>query len=78
VEDLNLFKKGKKIKIVSPIGNGYGKVDFISHKVDPDTKRNPVRIIADNTKDYLKPNMFVDVFIFSKLPEDLCSCLSGR
>ena len=71
VQDLALFRKGKKVKIVSPIGTSYGFVDFISHKVDSDTKRNPVRIIADNTKDYLKPNMFVDVLVFTKLPENL-------
>ncbi len=71
IQDLALFKKGKKVKVVSPIGNSYGEVDFISHRVDPDTKRNPIRIIADNTKNNLKPNMFVDIFVFTKLPENL-------
>ncbi len=71
VQDITLFNRGKNIKIISPIGSSYGKVDFISHSVDPDTKRNPIRIIADNSKDTLKPNMFVDVLIFTKLPESL-------
>ena len=71
VQDITLFNRGKNIKIISPIGSSYGKVDFISHSVDPDTKRNPIRIIADNSKDTLKPNMFVDILTFTKLPESL-------
>jgi cobalt-zinc-cadmium efflux system membrane fusion protein len=69
VQDLSIFYKGKKVKIVSPIGITYGNVDFISHKLDPDTRRNDVRIVADNSSDKLKPNMFVDVFVYQKLPK---------
>jgi len=71
VEDSTIFKKGLKLKIISPIGTTYGVVDFISHKVDPDTKRNEIRIIADNKNDTLKPNMFVDVILYKKLSKDL-------
>ncbi|SNZ06438.1 membrane fusion protein, cobalt-zinc-cadmium efflux system [Persephonella hydrogeniphila] len=63
VADVRLFKKGKKVSIISPLGKTEGVVDFISHKVDPETKRNDVRIIGDNSKDTLKPNMFVDVLL---------------
>ncbi len=71
VEDSTMFKKRLKLKIISPIGTTYGVVDFISHKVDPDTKRNEIRIIADNKNETLKPNMFVDVILYKKLTEDL-------
>ncbi len=71
VQDSSIFQKGKKVKILSPIGTTSGIVDFISHKVDPDTKRNEVRIVADNTNDTLKPNMFVDVLISFKFPKKL-------
>ena len=71
VKDISLFTKDKKVKIISPLGTSYGKVDFISHSVDPDTRRNQIRIIADNSKDTLKPNMFVDVLLTVKLPEKL-------
>jgi len=66
VAETKLFKKGKKVKILSPLGKTEGVIDFISHKVDPETKRNDVRIIGDNSNDTLKPNMFVDVLISRK------------
>ncbi|MBK3333284.1 efflux RND transporter periplasmic adaptor subunit [Persephonella atlantica] len=63
VEETVLFKKGMKVEVISPLGKTTGIVDFISHKVDPQTKRNDVRIIGDNSNDTLKPNMFVDVLL---------------
>ena len=63
VTDTRLFKKGDKVSIISPLGKTEGVVDFISHKVDPETKRNDVRVIGDNSKDTLKPNMFVDLLL---------------
>ncbi|WP_457623331.1 efflux RND transporter periplasmic adaptor subunit [Persephonella sp.] len=63
VQDTVLFDKGNTVEIISPLGKTKGTVDFISHKVDPETKRNGVRIIGDNSNDTLKPNMFVDVLI---------------
>ncbi|WP_457640112.1 efflux RND transporter periplasmic adaptor subunit [Persephonella sp.] len=63
VVDTVLFKKNLEVTIISPLGKTTGIVDFISHKVDPETKLNQVRIIADNKKETLKPNMFVDVYI---------------
>ncbi len=71
VEDLKLFSKGEKVEVISPLGITYGTVDFISHAVDPKTKRNPVRIIANNDKDILKPNMFVDTILKRKLPKGI-------
>jgi len=61
VNDLNSIYKGQTVKIISPIGETTGKLDFISHKVDPKTKRVEGRIIADNKNEVLKPNMYVDV-----------------
>ncbi|MDQ7055321.1 MAG: efflux RND transporter periplasmic adaptor subunit [Persephonella sp.] len=66
VKDTKFFSKGLKVEVISPLGKTKGTVDFISHKVDPETKRNDVRIIGDNSNDTLKPNMFVDVLIKSK------------
>ncbi len=63
VAETKFFKKGILVQILSPLGKTKGIVDFISHKVDPETKRNEVRIIGDNSNDTLKPNMFVDVFV---------------
>jgi len=66
VREINLIEEGKKVKVVSPLGITYGNVDFISHSVDPDTKRVEVRIISDNRNETLKPNMFVDVIYTAK------------
>ncbi len=66
IEEVNLIKIGKKVKILSPIGETTGIIDFISHSVDPDTKRVEVRIISDNSNETLKPNMFVDVIYTGK------------
>ncbi|WP_457644523.1 efflux RND transporter periplasmic adaptor subunit [Persephonella sp.] len=63
VGETRFFKEGMKVEVVSPLGKTVGVVDFISHKVDPETKRNEVRIIGDNSNDTLKPNMYVDVFV---------------
>ncbi len=71
VEDLQLFEVGNNVKIISSIGETTGTVDFISHNLDEDTRRNPVRIISDNRKDVLKPNMFVDVVISKRIPTNL-------
>ena len=61
VKDLTSIYKGQVVKIISPLGETTGKLDFISHKVDPKTKRVEARIIADNRNGVLKPNMYVDV-----------------
>ncbi|WP_293444436.1 efflux RND transporter periplasmic adaptor subunit [Persephonella sp.] len=66
VAETKFFQKGKTVSIISPLGKTRGIIDFISHKVDPETKRNDVRIIGDNSNDTLKPNMFVDVLIKKK------------
>ncbi len=63
VKDTSLMKKGEKAVVLSPIGEAQGVVDYIGHYVDKETKRVPVRIITDNSKDVLKPGMFVDVKI---------------
>ncbi|ACO04534.1 MAG TPA: efflux RND transporter periplasmic adaptor subunit [Persephonella sp.] len=66
VGETGIFKEGMNVDILSPLGKTKGFVDFISHKVDPETKRNEVRIIGDNSNDTLKPNMFVDVLVKKK------------
>jgi cobalt-zinc-cadmium efflux system membrane fusion protein len=71
VTDTPLFKKGKKITVISPLGKTSGIVDFISHKVDPKTKRNEIRIIGDNSNNVLKPNMYVDVYLQEKTEKSL-------
>ncbi len=60
VEESVLMKKGLKATVVSPLGKTTGVVDFVSHSVDPDTKRVEVRVITDNRKEVLKPGMYVD------------------
>jgi cobalt-zinc-cadmium efflux system membrane fusion protein len=68
VEESVFIKKGVKATVISPLGKTTGKVDFISHQVDPDTKRVEVRVITDNTKEVLKPGMYVDtVFHIGKI-----------
>ena len=61
--DITLIKKGLRVKVVSPLGKTYGFIDFISHSVDPKTRRLEVRVISDNRNEVLKPNMYVDVLI---------------
>ncbi len=63
VKDIKNLKLGQYVEILSPLGKTRGKLDFISHKVDPKTKRVEARIIADNRNEVLKPNMYVDVKI---------------
>ncbi len=63
VTEIKSIKVKSKAIVVSPLGTTTGIIDFISHKVDPETKRIEVRIIADNKNEVLKPQMFVDVKI---------------
>jgi len=71
VVDTLLFKKKLKVTVISPLGKTTGIVDFVSHKVDPQTKRNEVRIIADNSNETLKPNMYVDVYLTERTKKGL-------
>ncbi len=63
VSDIGFIKKGINVEVISPIGKTYGVIDFISHRVDPQTKRLEVRVISNNKNEVLKPNMYVDVKI---------------
>jgi len=63
VDDIRYVKRGDFAKVISPLGTTTGKVDFIGHKVDPKTKRVAVRVIANNRREVLKPNMYVSVEI---------------
>ena len=84
VVDTLLFKKKLEVTVISPLGKTTGIVDFVSHKVDPQTKRNEVRIIADNSNETLKPNMYVDVYLTEKtrkglfIPEKAVVIKDGR
>ena len=44
-----------------------GKVLFVSDVVEPDTRRNKVRIAFDNPNRILKPNMFADATFIAHL-----------
>ncbi|MCS7284639.1 MAG: efflux RND transporter periplasmic adaptor subunit [Hydrogenobacter thermophilus] len=40
-----------------------GKVDYVSHEVDPNTKRVPVRLLVNNVRDLLRPGLMVQTAI---------------
>ncbi len=63
VEDIKKLKSGMLAVIISPLGKTTGDIEFISHSLDPDTKRVAVRVLSDNKNDVLKPNMYVDTEI---------------
>ena len=40
-----------------------GKVDYVAHEVDPNTKRVPVRLLVNNVRDLLRPGLMVQTTI---------------
>jgi cobalt-zinc-cadmium efflux system membrane fusion protein len=40
-----------------------GKVDYVAHEVDPNTKRVPVRLLVNNVRDLLRPGLMVQTAI---------------
>lgn len=71
VKDLTLFQKNQSVKVISPLGNLIGKVEFISPKVDLKTKRCEVRVVVANKNSILKPNMFVDIVLTKRLEKGI-------
>jgi membrane fusion protein, heavy metal efflux system len=63
-KDISFVFPGQTVNVVFPsypdkVFNG--KVLFVSDVIEPDTRRNKVRIAFDNPDYTLKPNMFADV-----------------
>ncbi len=56
------LKKGQKVKVVSPTGQDLeGIISLINHDINPKTRRNDIRVVVNNPKENLKPNMFVNI-----------------
>lgn len=56
------LKEGQTVKVVSPTNMELeGKISLINHDINPKTRRNDIRVIVNNPKENLKPNMFVDI-----------------
>jgi cobalt-zinc-cadmium efflux system membrane fusion protein len=63
-KDLSFVSKGQPVDVTLPAYPGevfHGKVDIVSDVLEPDTRRNKVRIVFDNPEGKLKPNMFATV-----------------
>jgi len=66
-KDIEFIKKGMDAKIyVSGVGEFNSKVDLIHPIVENKTKTIPVRLIVDNKKKKLFPNMFAKVEFINK------------
>ncbi|MFN3813230.1 MAG: efflux RND transporter periplasmic adaptor subunit, partial [Aquificaceae bacterium] len=63
-EEVGRVWKGMKGYILWKDQRVWGYVDYISHEVDPNTKRVPVRLLVDNRKDLLRPGLMVDIFLW--------------
>jgi membrane fusion protein, heavy metal efflux system len=70
--DLSLIGVGDTAEIVTGIGTKTlaGRVDNISALVDPDTRSVSVRVVAENTGDFLKKDMYVRVLITARQESD--------
>ncbi|MDM7274096.1 efflux RND transporter periplasmic adaptor subunit [Sulfurihydrogenibium azorense] len=63
-QDAQNLKIGQKVYIKTPTGKKVeGILTYINHEIDPKTRRNDVRIVVNNVRDLLKPNLFVNVEI---------------
>lgn len=63
-KDLSFVAKGQDVDVTLPAYPGevfHGKVDIVSEVLEPDTRRNKVRIVFENPEGKLKPNMFATV-----------------
>ncbi|GEM_PF-567963 len=65
VSSSNSIKKGTQGKVITSLGEVSCSIDYIGHKVDPKTRRIPVRCIAENKGHILKPGMFVNLEVFT-------------
>jgi cobalt-zinc-cadmium efflux system membrane fusion protein len=65
--DLAFVAKNQLVDITLPAYPGevlHGKVAIVSQVLEPDTRRNKVRIVFDNASGRLKPNMFGNVTFY--------------
>ena len=70
-KDLSFIKKGQKVKLKTtayPDKQFNGRIDLIYPFLDPQTKDIKVRIVVGNQRNLLKPGMFAEVSVASKLP----------
>ncbi|TAN03478.1 MAG: efflux RND transporter periplasmic adaptor subunit [Rhodanobacteraceae bacterium] len=70
-DELGLVQNGQAAEASVPAWPGrvfQGKVDSIGAVLDPDTHRNPVRIVIDNADHALKPNMYARASIAARQP----------
>lgn len=72
-KDLPYIKKGVKVNLKTtayPDKDFPGRIDLISPFLDPSTRDIKVRIVISNPKRLLKPGMFAEVNIESKLDDE--------
>lgn len=62
-QDTERVKKGTKGYVLWSGKRVEGFVDYISHEVDPNTKRVAIRLLVNNPKDLLRPGQMVDVVL---------------
>jgi cobalt-zinc-cadmium efflux system membrane fusion protein len=70
--NLGAIATGEKVDITLPAYPGqvfHGTVSFINAVLDPDTRRDKVRIAIDNADGSFKPNMFANVTFHLPEPE---------
>lgn len=63
-EDLAFVSKGQSVEVTFPAYPGevfHGKIDTVGEVLDPDTRREKIRIVFENQDGRLKPNMFATV-----------------
>jgi membrane fusion protein, heavy metal efflux system len=73
-KDLSFVSKGQSVDVTLPAYPGqvfHGKVDIVSEVLEPDTRRNKVRIVFPNPDGKLKPNMFATVTFLTPPTEKL-------
>lgn len=62
-EDVTKVKKGIRGYLIWQGQRIEGKVDYVSHEVDQNTKRVPVRLLVGNVKDLLRPGLMTEVIL---------------
>lgn len=62
-QDAERVKKGMKGCALWQERRICGKVDYVSHEVEPETKRVPVRILVDNKEDILRPGLMLEAIL---------------
>ncbi len=71
-QDISLLRYGQKVEFLVEAYPGkffYGTIAFISPILDEQTRTIKVRVVVNNKNGMLKPGMFVNAVVFSKLGE---------